>query len=779
MPRLLICLLLGVLAVNLSAATDTWSGSGGDAAWGTAANWTGHAIPASGDVLIFPANALGSNTLTNNLPAGTVFSTISVTGIYTFSGNAIGLEQSLTITPVGGALTLDLPITLQGDVTISGPSSPSGGPRIEIRAPLDTAGHDLTLMSGGDIFLLAPLTGSGLVVLNGPVFCRSVSTLTGDVVVSGGDLTIDDGFSVGTGTIRVEGAGMVQLGEAGSGQGSSPIANPWEFSTTAVPALVSWGPADLCTGAMALDSTTTFSASDVSLELAGVLSGAGGLRSAGTGDLILSATNTFQGAVELVAGNCVLRDSGGLGAGTQPYQVDQGAALVLDRAASGGSVSGVELGGTLLTLSGSGPTGQGCLIGDFASSAVLLPIALNGDCTIGSYSSIDGPAVMMLSGIHGTGALTYVGDGSIQVTVPGTYSGTTTAAVSTFFSPGTCPGPLVVGVGTTVTCDIDQIFQSSAPVTVEAGAQLDVRGTTQAIGSLAGAGTLLVADSMLTFGGDDSSQAFSGMITSTAGAASQLIKTGTGSWTLSGTSTFSGGFTVQGGTVEIDGTSTVNSVQLTAGTLTGIGSIGAITATGGTISPAGPALGIMTSAGITLSPAATLALDVTGTIPGYSQDELISTGAIILGGAALVFSAPPPATGAVLIHNLSGQPIQGTLVSAYPLTTTGGGGTDLALTNAATTTAGATATGGATATATTTAGASGTATSGTATSGTATGATAGGTAPASSGSSSHKCGIGSGGLALVLAGLLLGASVTRRASSASGGSDRRTSPARL
>src|SRR5207249_976437 len=44
--------ILGLFSVSSMAATVTWTGSGGDGLWGTAANWSGNALPAAADNIV-------------------------------------------------------------------------------------------------------------------------------------------------------------------------------------------------------------------------------------------------------------------------------------------------------------------------------------------------------------------------------------------------------------------------------------------------------------------------------------------------------------------------------------------------------------------------------------------------------------------------------------------------------------------------------------------------------------------------------------------------------
>src|SRR5207247_1523348 len=112
MRYLLPACLLFVLSFSCFGATKTWTGSGSDANWQTAANWMNNTPPVSGDDLVFPAaGAQQSNN--NNFFLLTSFHSITVEGgTYTFGGNPIRLTGGLTLG--GGVQTFSFAITLSG-----------------------------------------------------------------------------------------------------------------------------------------------------------------------------------------------------------------------------------------------------------------------------------------------------------------------------------------------------------------------------------------------------------------------------------------------------------------------------------------------------------------------------------------------------------------------------------------------------------------------------------------------------------------------------------------
>jgi autotransporter-associated beta strand protein len=95
--------------------------------------------------------------------------------------------------------------------------------------------------------------------------------------------------------------------------------------------------------------------------------------------------------------------------------------------------------------------------------------------------------------------------------------------------------------------------------TVNSGATLDLNGFNNRIGSLSGAGTVSTSNSTraaLTVGNGNTKTTFSGVLEDGAGVL-QLIKSGTGTLTLTGNNIYTGGTTISAGTLQLgnDGTS--------------------------------------------------------------------------------------------------------------------------------------------------------------------------------------------------------------------------------
>jgi len=92
-------------------------------------------------------------------------------------------------------------------------------------------------------------------------------------------------------------------------------------------------------------------------------------------------------------------------------------------------------------------------------------------------------------------------------------------------------------------------FSSASAFTVGTGANLDLNGFNQTIGSLAGAGTVTnngAIAAILTAGGDNTTTTFSGTLKDGPGATLKFVKSGSGNLTLTGTNNYTGGTTING-----------------------------------------------------------------------------------------------------------------------------------------------------------------------------------------------------------------------------------------
>jgi fibronectin-binding autotransporter adhesin len=190
----------------------------------------------------------------------------------------------------------------------------------------------------------------------------------------------------------------------------------------------------------------------------------------------------------------------------------------------------------------------------------------------------NGAATLTVGGT-GTGGVTFSGvlaDGSggplstnfgqagtTVLSAANTYTGTTTVAAGTvqITATGSIAGNVSVTGGTLRLTDSPGAIPATATVNVAAGGTLDVGSATAGtaatanLGALTGGGTVtrsIAGATSVTIGGTGLSGTFSGTIQNGSGTLS-LVKAGTGTLTLSGSSSYTGGTTVDasGGAVQV------------------------------------------------------------------------------------------------------------------------------------------------------------------------------------------------------------------------------------
>ena len=262
----------------------------------------------------------------------------------------------------------------------------------------------------------------------------------------------------------------------------------------------------------------------------------GSLVKVGTSTLTLSGTNTYSGGTTINGGTLAVSSDANLGA------------------ASGG-----------LTFNG-GTLQSG--VNFFSSRSITLNAG-------GGTFDTQANSGTLAGDISGSGGLTKLGTGELDLLGSNTYS-----------------GPTNVNSGYLIAEGGGAAFSAASAFNVAAGATLDLNGLSQTIGSLSGAGTVtnsfLGRPATLTTGADNTSTTFSGTISDFVGRIS-LTKIGTGTLALTGTNTYSGATTVNGGTLEVDG-SIAHSLSVTVNsgaTLSGTGIVDSVTAimSGGTLAP--------------------------------------------------------------------------------------------------------------------------------------------------------------------------------------------------
>lgn len=320
--------------------------------------------------------------------------------------------------------------------------------------------------------------------------------------------------------------------------------------------------------------------SAITLELSGIISGTGTLKKTGIGTLALSGTNTFSGATQVIAGVLNVRSSSALGTSSSQVSVSDGAAIQLQGnvVISGKNISvvnqGVSSTGVIRSISGNNTwegniTTSTSLQVKIQSDAGLLTLSgnINFSSTGAQSLNIAGPGNILISGI-----ISSTSTGGVLISTVGSSNGVLTLTGNNTFS-----GILGANSGT---ISISSIANSGSPSAAGTG--------NIAIGAPSGTGTIIytgpaaTSNKVITLGGGDSrtmtitqngtglltltgaltstvgtgvktlalngtgAGEITGIISATAGTLN-LVKSGTGTWVLSGVNTYAGSTTVSSG----------------------------------------------------------------------------------------------------------------------------------------------------------------------------------------------------------------------------------------
>jgi autotransporter-associated beta strand protein len=546
----------------------------------------GSGIQGTGDTAL-TFNTAGSSEIRVNAP---------ITGVTNL------IKTGATTLELGGILTYDGALQInQGTVTLQ------TGAALAQTSPVDiAAGARLNLPGNG---IVSGLTGSGRVTVgtNG-IFSvitglGSATNFAGEISGIGAELQ-----KVNSGTLTLTGANTY-TGVTRIFQGTLAIGVGGTTGSIASQSVVNQG-------------TLEFNRSD-NIIYDGTISGAGGnLVKRGMGILSLTGDNTFTGLTTVAEGRLEIFSNTALGTTGGGTTVLNGATLTL--------TGDINITGEALTLAGTGIGGIGALRNAVGTNAAG-PITLASDTLINTESG-----TLNISTITGQGnALTIGGAGDLRI--DGAISDLAAlfkngSGSATLFGTNTLTGPTTVSNGR-----LDLIggasLSDTARLTVDSPGSVRFSAS-ETIGSLAGSGTVVIFPGQtLTTGGDNTSSTFSGTIQDTG----NLVKNGTGTFTLSGTNSF-GATTINGGTLTLQGGSALSDTGLV--TINGSGTLRL---------EAGETIGGLTGFGnVVLAAAGPLVVDVT-TQRGFS-------GIISQSGAIGSFTKRGEATlNLTNIHTFTGQ----------------------------------------------------------------------------------------------------------------------------
>lgn len=564
-----------VLALSSAAHADDiyWDNSGGSAnSWGDVANWS---------------TVVGGGTNPAAIPGSSDVAIFSATPIQ-------GTNQTVELNGNRAVLGLNFLAGLTGSTTLSG----VGGPRT------------LTIGSSG-----ITNAGSGLVAIG-----SGTGSLAVNVVFSGNQTIANNG----SGEIRVNGFTTV------TGTLSPTITNSGIGTGNVV-----FG------GNGAIGSTVS-----------------GFVQDSATSWLVLRSigNNTFSGGVEVKKGTVFFGNhASNLGTGT--VTLGNGAGGTDAATLRVGDNGNVTIGNPIRLASTT--TGSLTLLMVETAVATSHSKTFTGGITGTNSLTIENNGGndtlnFTTTAINNVGTLTHSGTGAglttISSTIGSNVTGLTQNSASTLVLGGTntYSGPTTVSSGSLRLANRNAVQNSTVTMGGGAGAALTFSSTVSSnaftlgglAASAAGAGyniSLLnnagsPAPIALTVGGNNASTTYAGVLSGSGGS---LIKTGTGTLTLTGSSTYTGTTAVNAGSLLVNGglgntAVTVNSGALLGGTGSILGRVSVLA--DGTFSPGttgGP--GLISSGSLGL--AGTTLMNIAGTSRGSSYDAANVTGGLTYGGS--------------------------------------------------------------------------------------------------------------------------------------------------
>ena len=586
---LLASLLAGTCLMPHAAAGQTVNWIGTTPLYVTASNWQTNTVPLASETAVFSTLGTARN--------------LGITG----GGSSVGAWQFAAGAPAP-AYTFSVQTTFQflGSGILNGSSN---RPQINMLAAGDLRFSNSS--TAGNATLSHSLAGARTTFQNN----SSAGSATIINTVGGAFLRFQDNASAGSATINNGSGNTVTFADSATA-GNATVTSSGAASKTAFIGTSTGGQARLIANAGSVVDISGLASSGMT---AGSIEGAGTFR-LGSKQLTVGSNNLLAN----VAGSIV---DGGDSGGTGASLVKTGTGtLVL----SGNSTytGGTTISGGTLQI-GNGATGA--ILGNIVNNAALvfsrfnLAIVNNVISGTGSLQQ-NGTNLLILTGANTYTGPTIVSRGALQIGTGGLVgaisgdvtnnstfqiiradtSGLTSIttngnATSLFFNNSSA------GTATLTTNSggflgfRENATGGQAQVVTDAGGTVDISGLSASgmtAGSIAGAGNYNLGSKQLTVSSNNLSSTVSGVIADgglLGGTGASLVKTGTGTLTLSGNNTFTGGTTVNQGLLIVNG-SLASGVTLSGGSLGGSGSVASLTANNATLAP-GNSIGTLTVTG--------------------------------------------------------------------------------------------------------------------------------------------------------------------------------------
>ena len=355
-----------------------------------------------------------------NVSAGRVDGTLTGSGTLNQVGTGTtvlaginGYTGGTTIN--GGALAISGLGTLgaaSGSTTVNGGTLDLGG-TTQTQTALNQAGG---IVSDGTINVGTYGLAGGTLAVNAVVNATTGFNLAAGEV---------DGTLVGSGALTKTGSGTVILANSNTYTGGTTVAG-------GVLALGNGGETGSIVGDVTNNGVVAITRSN-QLTLDGVISGTGMVAQLGTGSTIFTGTNTYTGGTTISDGTLVLGTGGTTG--TIVGDVANNGTLVIDHS-DAVTIGGVISGTGMVEQTGSGSTTLAG-VNSYSGGTRISGGTLTGSVgSFGSGSIVDNAAMVIdqptnatfANAINGTGRLTKIGAGTVNLTGNSALSGPTTIA---------------------------------------------------------------------------------------------------------------------------------------------------------------------------------------------------------------------------------------------------------------------------------------------------------------------------------------------------------------
>ena len=605
---LLAVLLAGTCLTPMAAlaqSTNNWIGT--TPVYGTSTNWQNGTTPLASETAVFStlgtARSLGIAPGTSiggwQFSAGAPAYTFSIQNTYQFL--TTGIVNSSSTAPV-------ITVTATGDLTFSNSTGAGNatirnavaGAKTTFKDSASAGTASLGNLIAGTSLIFQDTASAGSATItntNGTVsFTGSASAGSASITSSGptGLASFSGSATAGSATITSGTTGKTSFTGSSTGGQARLIANVGAFVD--ISGLTTSG---MTAGSIEGAGTYRLGSKQLAVgtnNIAGLVSGSivdggdsggtgGSLVKTGTGTLILSGNSTYTGGTTISGGTLQIGNTGTTGSLTG--NIVNNSALVFNR--------------TNQTIVNNVISGTGTLQQNGTSLLVLTGANTYTGATIVSRGALQIGTGSLVGAISGdvTNNSTFQ---IIRADTSGLTSITTNAnATSLFFNTSSASNAVLTTNSGGFLGFRENATGGQAQIVTNAGGTTDISGLSAAgmtAGSIEGAGSYNLGGKQLTVGSNNLSTTVSGVIADgglLGGTGASLVKTGTGTLTLTGNNTFTGGTTVDQGLLVVNG-GLASGVTLSGGTLGGSGSVAGLTANNATIAP-GNSIGTLTVSG--------------------------------------------------------------------------------------------------------------------------------------------------------------------------------------